>query len=140
MEKESNQSTTITITRPDGGSFVWNSGTYITCFLLGNGVGFTAWAYSLGKKIAYDVATKLTTFGCVYVVKQMNADEGDGGGAGGGGDGNSDGSEGGSGSGGDVKLPSFDPPKTPGGYWQNPASVELDPLEIMLIGTPDVLV
>lgn len=142
LRTESNNSSTVTITKPDGSSLVWNSGTFITCALLANGLGFTAWAYSGGKKIAYDLTTKLTAFGCTYVVKQIMADEGDAGGGGGGGNEDGGGGDGGGGNGGgDIKLPDIDPPKTPGGYWL-PASVAPDPVdtaEISLVGIPDMI-
>ncbi|WP_150681295.1 hypothetical protein [Pandoraea pneumonica] len=78
---EGNSSTTININVPGFGGYSWNSGTYLTCFLIGSGFGITAGI--LSRNLAVGALTqRLVSWGCKMVVDNIDTpqtnDDGDG--------------------------------------------------------------
>jgi enoyl reductase-like protein len=63
---EPNNSTTLNFTFSNGSTYSWNSGVWISCFALGNGVGITAGILSANPAIGMLTST-LTGMGCNYV-------------------------------------------------------------------------
>ena len=63
-----NNSTTISITFANGTNQTWNSGTYLTCSLIGSGVGGAAWAFSGGNPIIGGLSSVLASYGCSQAI------------------------------------------------------------------------
>ncbi|WP_431823977.1 hypothetical protein [Burkholderia sp. F1] len=79
--QERDSSTTIVFYMPGFGQYTWNSGMFITCFLLGNGFGIMAGTLSRSPKIGA-LTNFLVSRGCKSVMtdinEQSNGDDGDG--------------------------------------------------------------
>lgn len=78
---EGNSSTTININVPGVGSYSWNSGTFLTCLLIGNGFGITAGILSESPMVGV-LTQRMVQMGCKYVMDNINTpqtnDDGDG--------------------------------------------------------------
>lgn len=59
-----NQSTTLSIHLANGQSYSWNSGTFLTCTVLGAGVGSAAFAFSGGNAAIGSLASFMSSRAC----------------------------------------------------------------------------
>lgn len=80
---EANQSTTLNFSFANGYTYSWNSGTFITCFLIGAGVGAAVTAYSGGNTALGSLTGMLAAQACTYAVNSssgmVDPADGDGG-------------------------------------------------------------
>ena len=72
---EPNQSTTITFTTAGGSSYSWNSGTFVSCFTVGGGVGLAVTAFT-GNPAMGGLAALATSIGCTALASSTE-DDGD---------------------------------------------------------------
>lgn len=69
-----NESTTLTVLDSSGNAvYSWNSGIFVSCFLLGAGVGAIVTSYAQNPRVGVLAAT-LTGAGCKAVVGRTNED------------------------------------------------------------------
>lgn len=69
---EANKSTTLTFSFQDGTTFRWNSGTFVTCWVIGGGVGAAVTAYSGGNAQLGSLATFLAARGCTFAIQRLS--------------------------------------------------------------------
>lgn len=73
-ELQPNQSTSISVIGPNGNRVVfWNSGTFMTCALLGAGTALMVTSFSRNIRLG-ELAFRATALGCSYLVNRTTED------------------------------------------------------------------